>query len=179
MCLLNLENLIFSTPVFRPITTHQYILNIFDKAPNFVQIWSFLQKFAQNTPDFLIWAPSSLMKTHGSLYQISRKSTSKCIRIGLPCQCENPQLCTLLCHRMPPFLIILHPIAHYFCFFEKISFEIIKFWKENCRLQRKLKETNVQIARILCNFPGAISYPITLFGSLTPWPPFWKENWHW
>ena len=56
-----------------------------------------LISFYHNLPKvhsiYVIWAPSSLMKTHGSLYQISRKSTPKGRHIiRTPCQCENPPL---------------------------------------------------------------------------------------
>ena len=58
-----------------------------EKHPILQKLGAFLQFSAQNTLNFLIWAPPSLMKTHRSLYQISRKSTPK----GRHSQCENPQ----------------------------------------------------------------------------------------
>ena len=43
---------------FHPIiTTHKYTISD-RKAPNFAPIRCFLQQFAQNTPNFLIWTPS-------------------------------------------------------------------------------------------------------------------------
>ena len=68
---------------FAHLPTHQY--TFFDR--KVCSHLVFLQKFAQNTLNFWIWAPSFLMKTHRSLYQISRKSTPKGRHI--PNQCEN------------------------------------------------------------------------------------------
>ena len=52
---------------FAKFPTHQY--TIFErKTPNFDQIGCFLQEFAQNTPNLIIWAPSSLIKKNPDRY---------------------------------------------------------------------------------------------------------------
>ena len=92
MCLLDLKNLTFPIPNFCTITHPSY--TIFErKAPNF----AFYHDLLKIHPIYVIWAPSSLMKTHQLLYQISRNSTPKGRlihiypgKLRIPCQCENP-----------------------------------------------------------------------------------------
>ena len=76
MCLPNLKNLTFSIPIFRPIT-HPSVYLFRQKRTKFCPNWVFFTIICSKTPNFWIWAPSSLMKTHRSLYQISQKSTPK------------------------------------------------------------------------------------------------------
>ena len=64
-----------------------------EKHPIWIKLGAFYNNLPKIHPIYVIWAPSSLMKTPRSLYQISRKSTPKGRHIGpirIPCQCENP-----------------------------------------------------------------------------------------
>ena len=71
------KNLTLSIPIFALSSTHQY--SIFNrKATNFFfQIWCFYHNLIKIHPIYVFWTPSSLIKTHQSLYQISRNSTPK------------------------------------------------------------------------------------------------------
>ena len=63
---------------FAKFPTHQYRPTIFErKAPNLDQIGCFYNNLPKIHPIYVIWAPSFLMKTPRSLYQISRKSAPK------------------------------------------------------------------------------------------------------
>ena len=56
--------------------THQYTILI-EKHPFYPNWMLFYNNLLKIYPIFEFWAPSSLMKTHRSLYQILRNSTSK------------------------------------------------------------------------------------------------------
>ena len=62
-----------------------------EKHPIWIKLGAFYNNLPKIHPIYVIWAPSSLMKTPRSLYQISRKSAPKRqAHIRIPCQCENP-----------------------------------------------------------------------------------------
>ena len=60
-------------PNFPPIS----ILISKEKHPICIKLGAFYNNLPKIHPIYVIWAPSSLMKTPGSLYQISRKSAPK------------------------------------------------------------------------------------------------------
>ena len=61
---------------FALFPTHQY--TIFErKAPNLTKLGGFYNNLPQIHSIYVIWAPSSVMKTPRSLYQILRKSAPK------------------------------------------------------------------------------------------------------
>ena len=61
---------------FAQLSNHRY--TIFErKAPILLKLGAFYHNLLNIHPIYVIWAHSSLMKTHRSLYQISRKSTPK------------------------------------------------------------------------------------------------------
>ena len=70
MFLPDLKNLTFSIPFFCSIS-HP---SVYQFGQNWVLFYNNLPKIH---PIYVIWAPSSLMKTPRSLYQISRKSAPK------------------------------------------------------------------------------------------------------
>ena len=83
MCLPDLENLTISIPIFCQIF-HPSVYHFRKKSTQFGEkhpIWIKLGAFYNNLPKihpiYVIWAPSSLMKTPRSLYQISRKGAPK------------------------------------------------------------------------------------------------------
>ena len=77
MCLPHLENLTFSIPIFRTIT-HLSVYHIRRKSTQVCSNWVLFTTICSKYIQFyIIWAPSFLMKTHRSLYQISRNSTPK------------------------------------------------------------------------------------------------------
>ena len=59
-----------------------------EKHPILSRLHAFYNNLLKIHPIFLIWAPSSLIKTQQSLYQISQKSTSKGT-YHIPCQCKT------------------------------------------------------------------------------------------
>ena len=66
MCLPDLENLTISIALF---PTHHYT--------SLTKLGAFYNNLPKIHPIYVIWAPSSLMKTLRSLYQISQKSAPK------------------------------------------------------------------------------------------------------
>ena len=76
MCLPDFENLTFSLPIFAQFPTNPYTISE-RKAPNFDKLGAFYNNLPKIHPVYVIWAPSSLMKTLWSLYQISWKSAPK------------------------------------------------------------------------------------------------------
>ena len=74
MCLPDLENLYTNfLPNFPPIS----IPFSKEKHPIWIKLGAFYNNLPEIHPIYAIWAPSSLMKTPRSLYQISRKSAPK------------------------------------------------------------------------------------------------------
>ena len=82
----DLENLTFSIPIFR--ISHPSVYHFRKKSTNFAKIGC--NNMLKIHPICVIRAPPSLMKTHRSLYQISRKCAPKgkhiIIRIPYPCE---------------------------------------------------------------------------------------------
>ena len=71
------KNLTFSIPIFCTII-HQSVYQFQKKSIQFCSNWVlFYHSLLKIHPDHVIWAPSSLMKTHRLLYQISGNSTPK------------------------------------------------------------------------------------------------------
>ena len=105
MCLPDLENLTISIPIlcqiYHPLVYHF----LKEKHPILIKLGAFYNNLPKMHPVFVIWAPLSVMKTHRSLYQISRKSAPKSRHIRIPCQCENP-----------PGLFASFPGRLFFCF---------------------------------------------------------------
>ena len=66
---------------FRPITHLSVYL---EKHLILHKLGAFYKINAQNPPNFWIWAPSSLMKTHRSLYKILRKAIGRHIYVSPP-----------------------------------------------------------------------------------------------
>ena len=62
-----------------------------EKHPIWIKLGAFYNNLPKIHPIYVIWAPSSLMKTPRSLYQISRKRCPKRqAHIRIPYQCETP-----------------------------------------------------------------------------------------
>ena len=59
------------------LISHPSVYHFRKKAPNLNKLGAFYNNLPQIHPIYVIWAPSSLMKTPQSLYQISRKSAPK------------------------------------------------------------------------------------------------------
>ena len=75
MCLLDLENLTISIPIFCLIS-HPSVYHFWKKAHNFTKLGFVYNNLPQIHPIYVTWAPSSLMKTPRSLLS-SRKSIPK------------------------------------------------------------------------------------------------------
>ena len=77
MCLPDLENLTISIPIFCQIS-HPSVYHFRKKEhPIWIKLGAFYNNLPKIHPIYVIWAPSFLMKTPRSLYQISRKGAPK------------------------------------------------------------------------------------------------------
>ena len=77
MCLPDLKNLTISIPIFLPNFPPISIPFSEEKHPIWIKLGAFYNNLPKIHPIYVIWAPSSLMKTPRSLYQISRKGAPK------------------------------------------------------------------------------------------------------
>ena len=77
MCLPDLENLYFLSTNFLPNIPPISLPFSKEKLPILTKLDAFYNNFPKIHPIYVIWAPSSLLKTPRSLYQISRKSAPK------------------------------------------------------------------------------------------------------
>ena len=72
------ENLTFSISIFCTITHPSVCISFLkEKHPVLLKLGAFCHNLLKIHPIYVIWAPSSLMKTRRSLYQISRNSIPK------------------------------------------------------------------------------------------------------
>ena len=90
MCLRDLENGTFSIPIFHTIihpSVHHFSK---ERHTILLKLHTFYYNLLKIQPIYVIWAPSLLMKTHRSLYQILQNSVPKGRHIiRIPCQCET------------------------------------------------------------------------------------------
>ena len=80
MCLPDLENLfdyLYILPIFLPNFPPISIPFSKEKHPVWIKLGAFYNSLPKIHPIYVIWAPSSLMKTPRSLYQISRNVPQK------------------------------------------------------------------------------------------------------
>ena len=77
MCLPDLDNLTLSIQIFRPISHPSVYHFQTKKHPILPKFCAFYNNMLKIHPIYVIWAPSSLMKTHQLLYQISKKCAPK------------------------------------------------------------------------------------------------------
>ena len=73
-----------------PFTTGQYTKFVKQKHPILAKLGAFYNNLLKIHPIYVIWASSSVMRTHWSIYQNSWKKAPQKAGTCIPCQCESP-----------------------------------------------------------------------------------------
>ena len=80
----------------------------------------------------------------------------------------DPPFSASVCHRMPPFSLLLHPVTPYFCFFDQTLPAKSSNFEEFCKSQRKFQKIVLKLPAFCAISPSMnplfrICHPITLF----------------